>query len=253
MQTWPNVSERADQKRRSVDLLAFKPFFVWLVGSWGHPQGPNFPSPWATILALRLDCSTTALTTHHKVLPIWKLVELKMLDFSDGTRTGISIWTSAADSIQTLLPHNFRAIICRSTFSELHEISRLMDLKLEFWGTLYRPFLFCSETIDALLQDPAISSNTARLGAIFRDDIVSPLDKAVYYTEHLAKYKNAPHFKSPAKNVNWVQHALLDVLCMILGTVVFALGLTFWLLRGACKILCGGRRRGREDRKQKIR
>ena len=35
--------------------------------------------------------------THQKVLPIWKLVELKMLDFSDRTRTGISILTSVSD------------------------------------------------------------------------------------------------------------------------------------------------------------
>ena len=48
------------------------------------------------MLALRLDCSTAALTTTQKVLPIWKLVELKMLDFSDRTRTGITILTSAA-------------------------------------------------------------------------------------------------------------------------------------------------------------
>ena len=68
-----------------------------LKGFWGQPLGPNFPSPWATMLALRLDCSTAALTTPQKVLPFWKLVELKMLDFSGRTRTGISILTSAAD------------------------------------------------------------------------------------------------------------------------------------------------------------
>ena len=49
------------------------------------------------MLALRLDCSTAALATPQKVLPIGKLDELKMLDFSDHTRTGISIVTSAAD------------------------------------------------------------------------------------------------------------------------------------------------------------
>ena len=65
-----------------LDTLGF--FFV-LEGSWGQPQGPNFPSPWATMLDLRLDCSTAALTTSQKVLPNWKLVELKMLDFSDRT------------------------------------------------------------------------------------------------------------------------------------------------------------------------
>ena len=47
------------------------------------------------MLAIRLDCSTAALTAPQKVLPICKLVELKMLDFSDRTRTGISILTSA--------------------------------------------------------------------------------------------------------------------------------------------------------------
>ena len=68
------------------------------MGFLGQPLGPNIPSPWETMLALLLDWSTAALTTPQKVLPIWKLDELKMLDFSDRTRTGISILTSAADS-----------------------------------------------------------------------------------------------------------------------------------------------------------
>ena len=46
------------------------------------------------MLALSLDCSTAALTTPQKVLPLWKLVELKMLDFMDRARTGISILTA---------------------------------------------------------------------------------------------------------------------------------------------------------------
>ena len=52
------------------------PFFFGLEGFWGQPQWPNFPSPWATMLALRLDCSTAALPTPQKVLPIWELVKL---------------------------------------------------------------------------------------------------------------------------------------------------------------------------------
>ena len=71
--------------------------FFGLEGYWGQPQGPNFPSPRATMLALHLDCSTAALTTPQKVLSILRLVELKMLDFRDRKRTGISILTSAAD------------------------------------------------------------------------------------------------------------------------------------------------------------
>ena len=48
--------------------------FYFLV--WSQPLGPNFPSPWATILALRLDCSTAALTTPQKVLPIWNKIKI---------------------------------------------------------------------------------------------------------------------------------------------------------------------------------
>ena len=48
----------------------FQAFFMGLEGSWGQPQGPNFPSPGATMLALRLDCSTAAFTTPQKVLSI---------------------------------------------------------------------------------------------------------------------------------------------------------------------------------------
>ena len=70
-------------------------FCQWFVGIRGSP-GPNSLSPLATMLVLPLDCSTVAPTTPQKVLPIWKMVELKIADFSDRTRTGISILTSAA-------------------------------------------------------------------------------------------------------------------------------------------------------------
>ena len=73
-------------------------FWRGLEGFWGQPQGSNFTSPWATILALRLDCANTAaLATPQKVSSNWELVKLKMLDFSHCTQTSISILTSAAD------------------------------------------------------------------------------------------------------------------------------------------------------------
>ena len=50
------------------------------------------------IWVFRLVCSKAALPTSHKILPIGKLVEFKMLDFIDHTGTGISILTSAADN-----------------------------------------------------------------------------------------------------------------------------------------------------------
>ena len=78
-------------------ILVSRSRFFGLEGFWGQRQGTNFPSPQATMLALRLDCSTAALTTPQKALSIWRLIELKMLDFSDRSRNGISIFTSTTD------------------------------------------------------------------------------------------------------------------------------------------------------------
>ena len=106
------------QLERASKSIAQKLFF-WFGGTLGQPQEQNFPSPWAIKLALRLDCSTAALTTPQKVLPIWKLVELKMLDFSDRTRTGISILTSAADHSETCIAWFLLLINCEVVFGRV--------------------------------------------------------------------------------------------------------------------------------------
>ena len=78
-------------------------FFFGVEGFWVQPKWANFLSPLATMLASRLGCSTAALTTPQKVSYSWDMVELKMFDFSDRTRTAISILTSAADLDPILL------------------------------------------------------------------------------------------------------------------------------------------------------
>ena len=74
-------------------LLQCRPidYFFVMEGFWARLRGPNFPSPRVTMLALRLDCSTAALTTKN-FLSILRLVELRMLDFSDRTRIINDVW-----------------------------------------------------------------------------------------------------------------------------------------------------------------
>ena len=122
--------------------------------------------------ASRLDCSTSALTTPQKSLPIWKLVELKVLDLCDHRRTGISILTSAADLFvhplfRPIPAFHFLETVGRvlsyptnpftilellhpsHDVSELHKIRRSPDLEaLQLWkstsGSAVLSFLFCS-------------------------------------------------------------------------------------------------------------
>jgi len=55
------------------------------------------------------------------------------------------------------------------------------------------------------------------LSAVFKDQIVSPLDQAIYWTEYAIRHKGAPHFRPASKNQNWLQSGLYD----IIGVVVF--------------------------------
>ena len=65
------------------------------------------------MLALHFGCFTAKLTNLLKVLSNWKLVELKMLNFSDHARTGISILTSATTDIVTALCWKILVYLCR--------------------------------------------------------------------------------------------------------------------------------------------
>ena len=57
------------------------------------------------MLTFGLDCSAAALAIPQKVLSIWKWVELKMFDFGDSSKTGISILTWAGVASATTQLH----------------------------------------------------------------------------------------------------------------------------------------------------
>lgn len=50
-------------------------------------------------MALNPNCSKTAPTTLQMELSYWKPVEIKLLDFSDWTKTAISIMISATGGV----------------------------------------------------------------------------------------------------------------------------------------------------------
>lgn len=71
--------------------------------------------------------------------------------------------------------------------------------------------------------------------AIFKDNIVHPMEEAMFWIEHVAKFKGAKHLKSHAANMSWFTYLLLDVLLVnILAGLVFVL-----ILRALFKKLFG--------------
>lgn len=67
--------------------------------------------------------------------------------------------------------------------------------------------------------------------AIFKDNLVHPMEEAMFWIEHVAKFKGAKHLKSHAVNMNWFQYLLLDIL-LVNVAIVLALTLSVcWAFR----------------------
>ena len=57
--------------------------------------------------------------------------------------------------------------------------------------------------------------------AWFRDQPLTPVERAVWWTEYTVRHAGAPHLQSPAAEISWIEYLMLDVfLCFYL--ILFA-------------------------------
>ena len=99
------------------------------------------------------------------------------------------------------------------------------------------------QAIQKVLNDPSYKDNAEDLGSLLVDQIDKPLDRAVWWIEHLIRHPSlATHMKSPVHNLTWYQYYLLDVLAL-LGTVLF---LALFIIYKVTICLCC---RGGKDKK----
>jgi glucuronosyltransferase len=62
--------------------------------------------------------------------------------------------------------------------------------------------------------------NAQRLSRIYRDQPLTPLEQAVYWTEYLIRHKGAPHLRSAVLDLAWYQYYLLDVIVVLALAIV---------------------------------
>lgn len=59
-----------------------------------------------------------------------------------------------------------------------------------------------------------------RLSQIHHDQPMTPLDQAVYWIEHVMRYKGAKHLRVEAHNLTWYQYYCLDVAAFLLSVIL---------------------------------
>ena len=51
-----------------------------------------------------------------------------------------------------------------------------------------------------------------KLSGPFRDQPMSPQDRAIYWTEYVIRHKGATHLRSPALHLSWIEVLHLDII-----------------------------------------
>ncbi|KAJ9601562.1 hypothetical protein L9F63_000305 [Diploptera punctata] len=93
-------------------------------------------------------------------------------------------------------------------------------------------------SIKEVLENPKYRENAQRLSRIFRDQPMTPMEQAVFWTEYVIRHKGAPHMRSAALDLTWYQYFLLDVIAVLVLAVVAVLTILFIIIRTIFKLIC---------------
>ncbi|XP_022906342.2 UDP-glucosyltransferase 2 [Onthophagus taurus] len=76
------------------------------------------------------------------------------------------------------------------------------------------------KSIKKVIHDPKYKRQVKKMQKLFRDQKETPLQRAVYWTEYVLRHKGAEHLQSPARNLNFFQYYLIDVIMLIVASII---------------------------------
>ncbi|XP_059478833.1 UDP-glycosyltransferase UGT5-like [Neocloeon triangulifer] len=80
------------------------------------------------------------------------------------------------------------------------------------------------KSVNKIMNDKSFSERAKQLSTAFRDQLNSPLERAVFWTEHVIKQKGAQYLRTTSIDLNWLQDTCLDViLALILSAAVVSI------------------------------
>ncbi|XP_053453791.1 UDP-glucuronosyltransferase 2B17-like [Nycticebus coucang] len=101
---------------------------------------------------------------------------------------------------------------------------------LDFTTMSSADFLSALKTI---INDPTYKENAVRLSRIHHDQLMKPLDRAVFWIEFVMRHGGAKHLRAAVYDLTWVQYHSLDVIGFLL-----ACGAAVMLFLTKCCLFC---------------
>lgn len=102
--------------------------------------------------------------------------------------------------------------------------AKILDLQYLTSDKLYK-------AITEVIDEPKYKIQVKKRQTLLRDQKETPLERAVYWTEYVIRHKGAYHLLSPAKDLNFFQYYLLDVIFTFLVLLVAISALVTYVAR----------------------
>ncbi|KAK7069026.1 hypothetical protein SK128_007339 [Halocaridina rubra] len=109
-------------------------------------------------------------------------------------------------------------------------VSKGIGISLD-WDDLNPTLLI--DTITTLINNSSYKRNSDTISRILRDQLQSPKDKAVFWTEYVIKHNGATHLRSPAADLSWIEFLLLDIICLALFFII----ISWYITKSICKMI----------------
>lgn len=90
-----------------------------------------------------------------------------------------------------------------------------------------------SAAINEHLNNPKYAENMKKISNAYRDQPMTPKETANYWVEYVGRHKGAAHMQSASRELNYIQHNMIDVAIVI---IIFAV-IGFLLLCLVVKII----------------
>lgn len=90
------------------------------------------------------------------------------------------------------------------------------------------------EALKDILETPSYRDSIQRLSRLHRDQLTSPMDTAVFWTEYVIRNKGAAHLRAAGFTLPWYTYYSLDVALVVTAVI----GACIWVFVFICRVLC---------------
>ncbi|XP_060709181.1 UDP-glucuronosyltransferase 2A2-like [Hemiscyllium ocellatum] len=93
------------------------------------------------------------------------------------------------------------------------------------------------QALNEVIYNTSYRENMQKLSALHRDQPESPMERAIFWIEYVARHKGAAHLRSESYRLPWYVYYCVDVMIFLVSLFLMGTGLTVVLLKKLCSIV----------------